>query len=435
MTDRVARAVFGYADVFDLADEVFRRAGGGVRRLRRGRRAAARPGARRPRDLARAALPAARRAVPGGGGRHRAAPVAGRARARRRARLGVGGRRDLARVPVPQRRRRADRRAGARLVDGGSASGWPRSPASASTLAVGGGVRRGGPRAGRHGVPDGQHRPGLLPPRAVARGAGRAGRGAGVGVRDCGAVALGWALVAVTAGVTAALAVGARAVLAGRRGPHGLRDRRPARACSAAGSRPLAWVLLYNALAAAFLLHAQVPYLLHRHRRRPGRPRADRVDGRGGVAGPPLHRGGPPAAGPGPLPAGVPAAGLACCSMANVAVCWLVDGRVRGRRAARACCVEYGRLNAGRRGDGRGAGRDGGRLPRGVRPGRARALRLALRLASPCAIAASLGGPSPDRGVDRRCPRPCSTWAGACCCRSSCWWVWRRCWARSRRYR
>ncbi|GAA1894905.1 hypothetical protein [Asanoa iriomotensis] len=34
VTDRAARAVFGYTDVFDLADAVFRRAGGGVRRLR-----------------------------------------------------------------------------------------------------------------------------------------------------------------------------------------------------------------------------------------------------------------------------------------------------------------------------------------------------------------------------------------------------------------
>ena len=77
-----------------------------------------------------------------------------------------------------------------------------------------------------------------------------------------GEVALGWALAAVTAGVGAALTVGlVRCWRAGEGrtvsaigGPRGLLRGR---------WRPLAWVLAYNALAAAFLLHAQVPYLLN----------------------------------------------------------------------------------------------------------------------------------------------------------------------------
>ena len=260
ITDRVARAVFGYADVFALADEVFHRAGGGVRRLR-AVGAPLRDPARAAREITHGLL----YLLPGALFPAVAAVIAPRPLLVALVLAGglgwvwAAGATWLAYQCLNV----GDERMAGRVLAWSTAAGLGVAALAGLVVAltVGGGVRAAALVPGVMAYQMAStalvfyHRElwlaALIAP-AAATGLAYV----------TGAVALGWALAAVTAGVMAALAVGlVRSWRAGEGrtvsaigGPRGLLRGR---------LRPLAWVLAYNLLAAAFLLHAQVPYLLN----------------------------------------------------------------------------------------------------------------------------------------------------------------------------
>ncbi|SNT41596.1 hypothetical protein SAMN05421812_105438 [Asanoa hainanensis] len=259
ITDRVARAVFGFTDVFYLAEEVFRRAGGGVRRLR--------PVAAPLRDPGRAAREIAHGALyllPGALFPAVAAVIAPQVLVVALLVAGVLGWVWAAGASwlAFQCLNVDDDLTAGRVLAWSTGIGMVVAALAGLgvTMAVGGGVTAA---ALVPGVMAYQMASTALvfyklelwlalltAPAAVL----------GIGYL-LGDIQLVWALGTVSACVGAALAAGIWfALRAGKGrtvsaigGPRGLFRGRIG---------PLAWVLLYSALAAVFLLHAQVPYLL-----------------------------------------------------------------------------------------------------------------------------------------------------------------------------
>ncbi|MEV0717864.1 hypothetical protein [Asanoa sp. NPDC050611] len=259
VTDRAARAVFGYTDVFDLADAVFRRAGGGVRRLR--------PVGPPVRDLARAAreiFHGPLYLLPGALFPAVAAIIAPRPLLFALVVAGALGWVWAAGATwlAYQCLNVDDQRTAGRVLAWSTLLGLVVAGLAGVgvTMVVGGGLIAA---ALVPGVMAYQMASTILVfYRLEVWLAVLVAPAAAVGVAYVlEEVTLGWALIAVAACVTAALLFGVwrswRAgvgrtisVVGGFRGL--FRGRVGA----------LAWILLYNALAAAFLLHAQAPYLL-----------------------------------------------------------------------------------------------------------------------------------------------------------------------------
>jgi hypothetical protein len=258
VTDRAARAVFGYTDVFDLADEVFRRAGGGVRRLRSVAAPVRDPG-RAAREISHGLL----YLLPGALFPAVAAVIAPRPLLF--ALVVAGG---LGWVWAAGATWLAfqclnvdDELTAGRVLAWSTGLGLVVAALAGVgvTMAVGGGLTAAALVPGVMAYQ--MASTALVFYRLELWLAVLVFPAAAVGVAYVlHAVALGWALVAVSVCVTAALGVG---VLRAWRAGAG-------RTVSAVGGLrglfrgrigALAWILLYNALAATFLLQAQVPYL------------------------------------------------------------------------------------------------------------------------------------------------------------------------------
>ena len=438
VTDRVARVEYGYADVFDLADEVFRRAG--PRRAPAARRSAPTAARRRRaplREICRTALlyllPGA--LFPAALARGRPALAAGRAGAGRRARLGVGRRRELARLPAASASATSRRpRRVLRLVDAGRPRRSPRSAWRRSST-TGGGVRRWSALA--VGMMAYQMASTLLVfyrrELWLARARWPRPWPVGVALRRRPAVALRcWRWSRSAAVSVAALAFALVRRCAGPARADGVRDRRPARAAAAAGGAAARWVAAYSALAAAFLLHAQAPYLLSRLD--VVLAVAPLIAGMGVVEwrAAPLRRAGAAAADPGAATRGEFArAGLAALLGRDSSCCWPRSARARDRRCWPGCAT-LGLLTPGRRRDGR---RRTSRWPAptssascwpdrtgtagSARRSRRRSRRTSARRRS-----------RRRRAADARSRTPSLFLGSAVLLRSSSWSAWRRCSAR-----